>query len=162
MLNRSRLVEIVQPVVSELGLKIFDIDLPSAQSGVLRIFICSPDQFKKDVETPGVVNLEDCARVSSKLSMLEGFEALIPEGTTLEVSSPGVNRRLKRVEHFEEAVGEHVKVKYCGAGNAVLALKGIVQNFDGSSLGVKEDKSGELRIIPFADIVSARVDFLFQ
>jgi hypothetical protein len=52
------------------------------------------------------VSLDQCARVAKKLLDLDEQHPFVPKGCELEVSSPGINRRLRRPEHFSSAVGE--------------------------------------------------------
>ncbi|MCB0333007.1 MAG: hypothetical protein KDD55_05875, partial [Bdellovibrionales bacterium] len=105
MLSKSELWQLVEPLVQEVGLSLFDIDLPSGRGGILRITVAAQEASSEGV------SIDDCAKVSKKISALDRFEEVIPPRVTLEVSSPGVNRRLRRPEHFQGAIGEHVKLK---------------------------------------------------
>ncbi len=154
MLRRSELEELIKPIAEEFGLKLFDIDLPSAAGGILRITI-----MKEKAGEP--VGVEDCAKVSRKLSAVDRFEDILPPNVVLEVSSPGVNRKLRTPEHFEGAVGEHLKVKAFNAENKKDTLCGVLKSFNGEALELELDKSGEVVALPFADVSEARVDFQF-
>ncbi len=157
VIGRTEIWALIEPVAKACGLELFDIDMPRAQSGILRIYIFRAQQEGASDQ----VTLDDCEKVSRRLSALPGFEEILPERVTLEVSSPGVNRRLRLPQHFSGAVGEHVKIKARGR-EAAVNLSGKLLSFDGAVLQVLEDQSGEQHEIHFDDIREARVDFIFQ
>lgn len=160
-MNRSEVWTIVEPVVLEAGLRLFDIDLPSGSRGTLRIFLSRSSDVPSGAGRDSIT-LDDCVRVNARLKHLEAFEQLIPEGILVEVSSPGINRRLRREEHFQGALGEHVKVKVCDSKNKRSVVTGTLREYDGSALRVEEDRTQHTVEIPVADIVEARVDYVFQ
>jgi ribosome maturation factor RimP len=63
------------------------------------------------VDRPGGVTVEDCARVSRDCSAVLDAEDLIGRAYRLEVSSPGIERRLRRPEHFRQQLGRRVRVE---------------------------------------------------
>ena len=75
------------------------VDLESARSGLLRIFI----------DSPRGITVEDCARVSNHLTRAFAVEGIDYE--RLEVSSPGLDRPLKRLEDFQRFAGREASVK---------------------------------------------------
>jgi ribosome maturation factor RimP len=165
VISKSRLWNLIEPLIAQEGLELFDVDLPGAASGVLRIYVSRSKSGDSSGEagSPSVgVNLDDCARVSRVLSRSEEFESMLPEKTTLEVSSPGVNRKLRRDEHFSGAIGEHVRLKVHGKKNSLMVLKGVLKEFESGMLRVQEDGSEELRDVALSDVSSARVDFVFD
>ncbi|MDC0358072.1 ribosome maturation factor RimP [Oligoflexia bacterium] len=156
MITKSELWDRIKPVIEEAGFDLFDVDLPSGQSGVLRVFI------SQKLNSDNAITLDHCANISRSLSALDGFEESLPERTTLEVSSPGVNRRLRSVEHFQGAVGEHIKVKVCDASNKKSVVKGTLKSFDGSVLHIGDDDLSKDVSVLLSDISEARVDYIFQ
>ncbi len=108
------------------------------------------------------VSLDECAAFSKALSRIEGFDDLFIDQWTLEVSSPGINRRLTRAEHFEGAVGERVKVKYRGGEDKNVVARGVLKGFDGTMAKICDEDSGEELMIAYHDVQEARVDFLFS
>lgn len=163
MLSKSKLWALIEPAVKAEGLELFDLDLPSAKSGVLRIYISRSTSGRPSPEGErGGVDLDDCVLISRKLSNMTEFEEMLPERITLEVSSPGVNRRLRRPEHFAGAIGEHVSLKIVTPEDRVVVKKGVLRAFDGTELHVEEDGSRELITVPLSDVSSARVDYIFQ
>jgi ribosome maturation factor RimP len=166
----SSVWERVRRVAEEVGVELFDIDFPSeggGHSGVLRVYIMRTKPSETPVEgiegddrRPGV-SLEDCARVSKKLIDIDEQEGIIPDNCSLEVSSPGINRRLRLPDHFRGAVGERVKVKYRDAAAGMKVITGILKAVSGDKLEIAgEEKSGEV-VVDLAEVKEARVDFRF-
>ncbi|MEE4185093.1 MAG: ribosome maturation factor RimP [Gammaproteobacteria bacterium] len=99
--HREQLVALLEPTVEQLGYELADIELDLSGNSVLRLFIDKADG----------IALEDCEAVSRQVSALLDVEDPIPGEYNLEVSSPGLNRRLVKPEHFERFAGSRVKVR---------------------------------------------------
>lgn len=97
----DRLNGLLEPCVEALGYELADLELKRESRGqVLRLFI--------DQESG--IALEDCERVSGQVSALLDVEDPIPGHYNLEVSSPGLDRKLAKPEHFDRFSGRRVKV----------------------------------------------------
>lgn len=169
MVESSSLWNRIQGVALEEGVELFDLDLPSEghHGGVLRVYITRPPGSQRQSEEgsgpqrPGVT-FEDCVKVSKKLLDIDEQEGLIPDNCNLEVSSPGVNRRLRRPEHFVGAIGERVRVKFRDQATKVtqVVLGELRSVVDGVGVieieGKKESASFNVQ-----DVKEARVDFKF-
>lgn len=119
------------------------VDLESSRGGLLRVFI----------DSPRGITVEDCARVSNHLSRALAVEGI--EYERLEVSSPGLDRALKRLEDFARFAGRKASVKL------QLPLHGR-RRYEGMLTGIEEDKvilevEGERMSFAFADIDRARL-----
>ena len=100
----KRFYELCERVVPETGLELYDLDYLTGSSE-LRVYV-------RDPETKTAV-IEDCVKVDRALSpYLE--EDWTPEKLTLEVSSPGLFRGLRTLEHFQEVVGETITLSLSG------------------------------------------------
>lgn len=138
---------LIEPVVAGLGYEVVDIEFrPHSSNGLLRVYI-----DKKDG-----IQLEDCEVVSRQLSAMLDVEDPIPGHFNLEVSSPGLDRPLRKADDFERFAGELVKIKM-----AMPNLEGQ-RNFTGKLLGLKEGKvlleaDGETHYLPLGGIDSARL-----
>ena len=129
-----------------LGYRLWGVEyLTQGRGGLLRIYI----------DSDAGINVDDCARVSHQVSGVLDVEDPIPGEYRLEVSSPGMDRPLFRIEHFEQFAGATVKVKLR------MNYEGR-RNFKGRLLGV-EDEDVVLRVdehdylFPLADIEKANV-----
>ncbi len=104
----GRIEMLLAPQVKNLGFDLLDLEYQSqspAGAPVLRLFIERPDGAP--------ITFEDCAAVDRGLDpVLEGaeFDQVLPQGFTLEVSSPGVDRPLKRPADFERFRGSRVRL----------------------------------------------------
>jgi ribosome maturation factor RimP len=101
----QRIWELVEPIAADSGLEIVDIELHREGRGnVLRVYL--------DREGgSGGVDLDALTRVSRELSAALDVDDLIPSRYTLEVSSPGINRRLRVPAQFQRYIGEQVRVR---------------------------------------------------
>ena len=148
----------VEPIVRAEGFELFDLEIPSSRSKIVRLYIW------RGKGTQGGVLLDDCARVSKKITNNERFEDLFPDDALLEVSSPGVNRKLRRAEHFKDAVGERVRISFSRptAEGGDTTLVGTVVGFDGEQIDLNAEVQKAVVKIPFAKVSKAQVDFLFR
>ena len=99
----SQVWEVAAPLVADEGLEIFDIEFRREGRGgwVLRLYL----------DKEGGPNLSDLTRVSRQLGDLLDVHDVLQRSYTLEVSSPGVNRLLKRPEHFTRFLGKKIRVR---------------------------------------------------
>ena len=94
--------DIALPIVEGEGYEIYDVEyVKEGPHWFLRVFITSADG----------VNIDDCETISRALSTILDEKDCISTNYFLEVSSPGIERVLRQDEHFENAVGEKVKIK---------------------------------------------------
>jgi ribosome maturation factor RimP len=136
----------LEPEVERLGFELVDVEVSvDGSNGVLRVFIDSDDG----------ITLENCAAVSRQVSALLDVEDPIPGEYNLEVSSPGINRRLVKPTHFERFAGSRVKVKLKRLVDGRRNFKGKLLGFDEPNVLVKEGK--ETFVIPLQEIDSARI-----
>ena len=94
--------DLALPIVNAEGYEIYDVEY--AKEGphwFLRLFITRDEG----------VNVDDCETISRAVSTILDEKDCIQTNYFLEVSSPGIERNLRQEEHFEDAVGEIVKVK---------------------------------------------------
>lgn len=106
------------PLAAELGLALWDVTFTKEGADwYLRIFI----------DKPGGVSIDDCVDMTHAVNPVLDSEDPIPQEYTLEVSSPGINRKLTRPEHFEAFLEAPVHVKLIRPlENGVRELEGIL------------------------------------
>ena len=99
----SVIEELVTPIVEELNLELVDIEfVKEGRSWFLRVYVDNPN---------GNIDIEQCAQVSERLSLLLDENDPVEQNYYLEVSSPGAERPLKKEADFEKAVGKFIYVK---------------------------------------------------
>jgi ribosome maturation factor RimP len=144
---------LVEPIIAAEGVELVEVEFVREQHGwVLRLYI----------DKQGGVGLEDCQRISRAVDTVLDVEDLVPHEYHLEVSSPGLNRPLKKPQHFRWASGKKVKVKtFAPIGEPPR------KNFSGVLTGVAEDGvtvevegAGAFQIA-FKDIAKANLEFEF-
>jgi ribosome maturation factor RimP len=173
--QRDQLIELLEPTVESLGYELADLEVQvGGENGLLRLYIDhlvveQPDaekadadadadvkaEVKAEVEAEKIIGIEDCETVSRQVSALLDVEDPLPGDYNLEVSSPGLSRRLVKAQHFERFAGNNVKVK----------LKRLLEgrrNFKAELVGIENDnvllKEGESDFsIPLQEIDTARV-----
>jgi ribosome maturation factor RimP len=138
----GRITEVVGPVLETLALKLVEVEYKEAgPRSILRIF----------VDKPGGVTIDDCVEASREINVRLDVEDMIPHKYTLEVSSPGLTRRLRGAEDFENAVGKRVKVvtkEGCFVGQLV--------EFKGETAELVTQ--GRRRAVRLADIEKANLE----
>jgi ribosome maturation factor RimP len=128
-----------------------EVEYLREQAGwVLRLYIDKPG---------GSVGLDDCTQVSRAVDTVLDVEDLIPHEYHLEVSSPGLNRPLRKPEHFSRATGQRVKVKTFGPiGEPPRKnFTGVLSQVEEQAIRVDVEGAGTFQI-PFKDIAKANLD----
>lgn len=142
----EELIRLLEPTIERLGYELADLELKlGGRNGLLRLYIDKPDG----------VDLSDCEKVSQQVSALLDVEDPIPGQYTLEVSSPGLDRRLTKLEHFRRYTGEDVRVKLRFPVDGRRNFRGALKAADEESIEVEVD--GKDYRLPLATIESARL-----
>ena len=103
-MQAKRIHDLIEPTIRAMGLVLWACDLrQDGNQALLRVYI--------DRENGQGVTLEDCTSVSREISGILDVEDPIKNRYQLEISSPGVERTLMTLSHFERYVGSNVKVK---------------------------------------------------
>ena len=119
-------LSLATPIAEANGCEIYDIEFKKEGSDYfLRLYIELADKEK-------TVSLDECEAVSRALSEVLDKEDPIEQAYMLEVSSPGIDRHLKKEEHFKRFMGEKVDVGLYKAINGAKVICGTLKNFDGN------------------------------
>jgi ribosome maturation factor RimP len=142
--------DLVTPALASLGLELFDLHFTgSGRARTLQVVI-------ERAEPGTTVDLDAIALASQTISPLLDDAPFLDGPYLLEVTSPGVERPLRRPEHFRRAVGETVSVKYRTAAQPERC-RGTLTAVDDDAIEV--DVDGAPRRLAFADIADARTVF---
>ncbi len=143
---KATLVNLIEPTVVNLGYELSDLELKlGGRDGVVRVFIDKPEG----------VDLTDCEIVSKQLSAVLDVEDPLPGHYTLEVSSPGLDRKLTKPAHFQRFLGETVRVKLRFPLDGRRNFRGTLRAADEEKIDVEVD--GETYRLDIAAIESARL-----
>ena len=145
-LTREELVRLLEPTVEGLGYELSDLEVKlGGRHGALRLFIDKPDG----------IGLADCEKVSLAISALLDVEDPLPGQYDLEVSSPGLDRKLTKIEHFQRFEGETVKVQMRFPIEGRRRFRGTLVSSDDENIVVEVD--GVPHTLPVATIDTARL-----
>lgn len=147
--DKQRLIELLEPAVGALGYELVDIDVRLGRHGLLRLYI------DRRSDADGGVTLADCELVSQQVGALLDVEDPLPGSYDLEVSSPGLDRRLRTPAHFERFVGRDVRVELKQARDGRKRLKGRLEGVAGGAISM--DVDGTAWRVELADIAEARL-----
>jgi ribosome maturation factor RimP len=129
-----------------MGYELADLEVRLGSSGgLVRVFIDKPDG----------IDLDDCEKVSLAVSALLDVEDPVPGKYDLEVSSPGLDRKLTKVEHFQRFMGEVVKVQMRFPIAGRRRFRGKLMSLDDENIVVEVD--GESHSLALATIDTARL-----
>ena len=150
MSQKDKLLSLIEPVIQEEGLELVDLEYKKEGKGwVLRVFIDGPQGISHN----------ECVRVTRALEPVLEEADPIPHGFVLEVSSPGLDRPLKKDRDFERVVGEKVEIK------TFVPLVKNEKTLRGTLLGLAQDslrlelEDGSTINIPREKISRARLHF---
>jgi ribosome maturation factor RimP len=142
---------LAEPILETMGFELVDVEyLCERGRWVLRLYI---DKEKG-------VTLDDCARVSRELGDLMDARDLISHSYVLEVSSPGLNRPLRKERHFLRVVGKKIKVRACAPVNGRRNFTGTLIDFREDTLFI--DSNGERVALHRAEIEKANLVYEYE
>jgi ribosome maturation factor RimP len=111
------------------------------------------------VDKEGGIDIDDCGRISEYLSTCLDEKDPIADAYFLEVSSPGAERPLKKLQDYYNAVDKHVFVTTYEPVDGAKEFEGLLLSFDGTELVVQTPKKKST--IPFTKVASARLAIVF-
>jgi ribosome maturation factor RimP len=154
----SRVWELAEQVASELGLELVEVESGGGKKRQL---------FRLFVDKAGGVALKDCVEMSRRLSEWMEEEGAVDASHVLEVSSPGLERPLRKASDFERFAGRKISLSLRKRDEETGRQKfsGILQGVEDGSVALRLDEGGE-RSFPLDGISKARLkvdwDSVFQ
>ena len=139
-------IELIEPGLLAKGIELVDVEFKKeGKNWVLRVFI----------DKQGGITLEDCQKISSLVGDLIEVEEVIEPTYTMEVSSPGLNRVLKKEKDFVRFSGKKIGVQCHAPLNGRKKFTGILKDFKSQSIHLEVD--GQLQIIPINRVAKANL-----
>ncbi len=137
---------LLEPSIERLGYELTDLEVRlSGNGGLVRLTIDKPDG----------IDLDDCEKVSHAASALLDVEDPVAGNYNLEVSSPGLDRKLTKIEHFQRFNGETLKVSMRFPIEGRRRFRGTLVSSDDENIVVEVD--GESHSLPLSMIDTARL-----
>ncbi len=145
---------LAMPLIEEQGLELVDIEVTKkGNSPWIRLFI---DRKEKDAS----ISAGELGNFNQALGQILDIDDIVPESYLLEVSSPGLNRRLKKTEHFLRCIGDNIKVKARKKIDGKKRFSGKLIGADESEITLEID--GQNMTIPLEDIKKANLEYQFD
>ncbi len=142
----ARVEEFIAPLLADMNIELVDTEFRREGHGwVLRLFI----------DRKGGVTLEDCTRVSREVSSYLEVEDPIEHAYHLEVSSPGLERPLKKKDDFIRFAGRSARIKLREKRDDQRVFIGMLQGVENEEVLV--DVDGRMQKFPLVDIARARL-----
>jgi ribosome maturation factor RimP len=142
---------LIAKIVSSEGLELVEVEIKgSLNRRIIRIFIDKPE---------GITHA-DCERISHQVGAELDIEDLIPGSYALEVSSPGLTRKLQGKEDFLKFRGRLVKIQTNQPVEGLRSIRGILAAFDGETVTVELKKDTVVQF-PFHWVAKANLDIDF-
>lgn len=153
--NQQKIIEkiekIVTPVVEEMGLSLVDVEyMQDGGYWYVRIYVENLN---------GEITLEDCATISGKVD--EDIDKLIEQRFFLEISSPGIERPLKKLDDYIRFKGEKIKVSLKHKLDDKKNFEGIIADCK-ENIILLEIEEGNSIEIPFSEIRKANIVYEFD
>jgi ribosome maturation factor RimP len=143
--------EIVEPVAAGRGLEVVDVEFcPQGGRALVRVF----------VDREGGVTLDELAQLSRELGDVIEVRDVVKMAYTLEVSSPGVNRRLTRAEHYPRFIGKRIRVQAATAIDGRRNFLGTLVQASDTDIVLQLEQGAVIRI-PFSAVARANYEHDF-
>lgn len=143
----EKVKQLLEPILEDRGLTLVDVEMTSGKRPVLRIYIYNPEG----------TSIDDCEWVSKRIGALLDVEDLIKTSYVLEVSSPGLDRKIKNPHEYDIFSGRQIKIKTSIPLEDRTVFKGTLKGRDGEDVLVEED--GKTYRVPIHKITTAKLEF---
>jgi ribosome maturation factor RimP len=143
----ERVIALIEPTAESLGFRIVRVRLSGQRRKRLQIMA--------ERLSDGQMSVDDCGRLSRALSPVFDLEDPIQGEFDLEISSPGIDRPLMRVEDFERFIGHEAKLETAAITDGRRRFKGVIKSVEGDVIVLATDQ-GETRL-HFAALSDARL-----
>ncbi|MEE9272478.1 MAG: ribosome maturation factor RimP [Robiginitomaculum sp.] len=144
----ERIWGIAEPVAKDLGYVLVRVRVQGGNRPAVQIMA---------ERTNGTMNVSDCATLSRELSSTFEVEDPIDGAYVLEVSSPGLNRPLTDIEHFERYKGMLARIELDRLVEGQKRFRGKLAGLDGDNIAIDLDNEKETAFIPFDWISNAKL-----
>ena len=143
----AKITNLLTPVVEAQGVSLYDLEfLKEGGNKILRIYI----------DKEAGIDLDDCERVSRAAEAELDAHDPIPTAYYLEVSSPGIERRLSKPEHYTRYTGHKIAIKLYGPVDGRRKFTGLLTSYENGNLSLTEE-DGQVREFEQTQISACRL-----
>ncbi|RJR42356.1 MAG: ribosome maturation factor RimP [Desulfobacteraceae bacterium] len=144
-------MDLTEPILADMGFELVDLEyLMERGRWILRLYI----------DTEKGVTLDDCARVSRELGDVMDVHDVIEHRYVLEISSPGLDRPLRREKDFIRVIGKRIKVRMVAPIQGRRNFTGYLVDFQEGNLFM--ETNGEKVSLPRSDVEKANLVYEFE
>jgi ribosome maturation factor RimP len=145
-LDLERIREAADRVARSEGVEIVDVEWKEGRQRLLRVYI----------DKPGGITHRDCQRVSEQFGVVLDVEDLVPgPGYTLEISSPGLDRKLRSPAEFERFAGRKIRISLAEPVENATFYEGKLAGFEAGM--VRLEVNGRVVLLPLDRIRKANL-----
>ena len=149
-----KIADLIEPHLQRQGYELISVEFKQGSRGaMLRLLVDKPG---------GGISLNDLERLSPVLSDLLDVYDPIESRYLLEVASPGINRPLMKLEHFEAFLGQRIKIRTHQARNGTKSFLGTLVGVTPTGIELEEAVTGNREAFAFAEIGSAHYEHDFD
>ena len=149
--TETKVLAIVEPILADKALELADLEfVKEGPNWYLRIYI----------DKEGGVTIEDCESVSRILEKKLDEKDPIEQAYILEVSSPGIDRPLKKPEHFQKYMGEIIDIKLYKPLEGKKEYQGELKQFENGIITIIDENDKEIQFVQ-KETASVRLAVLF-
>ena len=139
----------LQKIIEDCGVSLYDTEsVMENEQKIYRVFITHKDG----------INLDKCAEITRIISPILDLDPPMSGKYALEVSSPGIERKLITLDHFKQSIGENVKVKLLGE-ESNTNIKGRLMKVEDKNITVYDKETQDDITFPLAQVLKARTYF---
>jgi ribosome maturation factor RimP len=143
----EKIIEILTPILEEKGFELIEINLLGSRNSILQLVVERSDRKN--------ITIDDCVSISKSAGVTLDVEDFIKNAYRLEVTSPGIDRKLTKLEHFERYKGFEAKIE------PKTPLNGHT-NIKCQLCGVRDSNSIRLRLLNDGKLETDEVSILFS
>ena len=149
-----------QKIISLLSepLKIEGFELIEVKVGMLN----AQKTIQLYIDSPNSIQIDDCINVNQITKNIFGKTKQYYNDYALEVSSPGIFRKLKTPDHFKSSIGKRIKVHLQKKIEGLMTVTGDLQKCDEETIWILPDTNGSNMIIPYSLISRANLEPLLK
>jgi ribosome maturation factor RimP len=145
-MDKRDLFEHLSKELELMGYELVDLRANLAKNGLVRI----------DIDKKGGIDITDCEIVSKAMSTFLDVIYPVDYNYNLEVSTPGLNRKLSKKQHFIDHIECSVKVKIYKAEKEVTTIYGLISSADDAGITLSNGSNDQF--IPFNQIIEANLN----
>ena len=141
----EKIEALVEPIILKLEYNLYDVEyIKEGKDYFLRIYI----------DSDSGISLEDCEKVSNAINDVLDSANLIEEQYFLEISSPGIERTIRKDKQLAQNIGKELSIKFFKTNNGKKQMQGTLEKFDEENIYINLEN--KILDIPKKDIAQIR------